>query len=55
MKNGDLEAKDAETLKKIYNKIDVMTGTVSDNPITLDEQILLFCIAEWIERNVHEG
>lgn len=52
MKNGNLEPKDAETFKKIYNKINVMTGTVSDNPITLDDTFVLH--SRMVERNVHE-
>lgn len=46
MKNGYIEPSDADTLMKIYRKID-MYGNLKE-PLTTDEQILIFCIAKSI-------
>lgn len=51
MKNGYIEPSDADTLIGIYRKID-MYGNLKE-PLTTDEQILIFCIAKLIkERKV---
>lgn len=47
MKNGYIEPSDADTLMGIYRKID-MYGNLKE-PLTTDEQILIFCIAKSIK------
>lgn len=47
MKNGNIELSDADTLMGIYRKID-MYGNLKQ-PLTTDEQILIFCIAKSIK------
>lgn len=46
MKNGYIEPSDADTLMEIYRKIDI-SGNLKE-PLTTDEQILIFCIAQSI-------
>ncbi len=52
MKNGKLEAKDSDTLQSIYNKLTV-NGELKE-PLTAEEQVLLFSISKWIKKNVEE-
>ena len=52
MKNGELEAKDSDTLQNIYNKLTV-DGELRE-PLTVEEQVLLFLISKWIKKNVEE-
>ncbi len=52
MKSGQLERKDEQTLKTIYKKITI-NGTLKE-PLTVEEQVLIFGIAEWIGKNVEE-
>lgn len=47
MKNGYIEPSDADTLMGIYRKIDI-NGNLKE-PLTTDEQILIFCIAKSIK------
>lgn len=47
MKNGYIEPSDADTLMGIYRKIDLY-GNLKE-PLTTDEQILIFCIAKSIK------
>lgn len=47
MKNGYIEPSDADVLMKIYRKIDI-NGNLKE-PLTTDEQILIFCIAKSIK------
>lgn len=49
MKNGYIEPSDADTLMGIYRKIDI-SGNLKE-PLTTDEQILIFCIA----KSIREG
>lgn len=49
MKNGYIEPSDADTLMGIYRKIDI-NGNPKE-PLTTDEQILIFCIA----KSIREG
>ena len=46
MKNGYIEPSDADVLMEIYRKIDI-NGNLKE-PLTTDEQILIFCIAKSI-------
>lgn len=46
MKNGYIEPSDADTMMEIYRKIDI-NGNLKE-PLTTDEQILIFCIAQSI-------
>lgn len=46
MKNGYIEPSDTDALMGIYRKID-MYGNLKE-PLTTDEQILIFCIAKSI-------
>lgn len=46
MKNGYIEQSDADTLMEIYRKIDI-NGSLKQ-PLTAEEQILIFCIANSI-------
>lgn len=46
MKNGYIEPSDADVLMGIYKKIDIY-GRLKE-PLTTDEQILIFCIAKLI-------
>lgn len=46
MKNGCIELSDADVLMKIYRKIDI-NGNLKE-PLTADEQVLIFCIAKSI-------
>lgn len=46
MKNGYIEPSDADVLMEIYRKIDI-NGNLKE-PLTMDEQILIFCIAQSI-------
>lgn len=46
MKNGYIEPSDADELMGIYRKIDI-NGNLKE-PLTTDEQILIFCIAKSI-------
>lgn len=49
MKNGVPEfEKDAETLKRIYNKLTIY-GQLKE-PLTTEEAVLLFCIAKWMKK-----
>ncbi len=50
MINGQFEPEDAETMHDIYKKINV--HGVLKAPLTVHEQVLLFCIWKWIEDNV---
>lgn len=52
MKNGKLEPNDSDTLQSIYNKITV-NGELKE-PLTVEEQVLLFSISKWIKKNVEE-
>lgn len=52
MKNGKLEPKDSDTLQSIYNKLTV-NGELKE-PLTAEEQVLLFSISKWIKKNVEE-
>lgn len=47
MKNGYIEQLDADTLMEIYRKIDI-NGKLKE-PLTTDEQVLIFCIAKSIK------
>ena len=47
MKNGCIELSDADVLMKIYRKIDI-NGNLKE-PLTADEQVLIFCIAQLIK------
>lgn len=47
MKNGYIEPSDTDTLMGIYRKIDI-NGNLKE-PLTTDEQILIFCIAKSIK------
>lgn len=49
MKNGHIEPSDADTLMEIYRKIDI-NGNLKE-PLTANEQILIFCIA----KSIREG
>lgn len=49
MKNGYIEPSDADVLMEIYRKIDI-NGNLKE-PLTTDEQILIFCIA----KSIREG
>ena len=49
MKNGYIELSDADTLMEIYRKIDI-NGNLTE-PLTANEQILIFCIA----KSIREG
>ena len=46
MKNGYIELSDADPLMEIYRKIDI-NGNLKE-PLTVNEQILIFCIAKSI-------
>lgn len=46
MKNGYIEPSDADTMMQIYRKNDIY-GNLKE-PLTTDEQILIFCIAKLI-------
>lgn len=46
MKNGYIELSDADTLMTIYKKIDGEGGL--KEPLTTNEQVLIFCIAQSI-------
>ena len=46
MKNGYIEPSDSDTLMEVYRKIDI-SGNLKE-PLTTDEQILIFCIAKSI-------
>lgn len=52
MKNGKLEPNDSDTLQSIYNKLTV-NGELKE-PLTVEEQVLLFSISKWIKKNVEE-
>lgn len=52
MKKGKLEPKDSDTLQSIYNKLTV-NGELKE-PLTAEEQVLLFSISKWIKKNVEE-
>ena len=49
MKNGYMEPPDADVLVGIYRKIDI-NGNLKE-PLTANEQILIFCIA----KSIREG
>lgn len=57
MKNGYMEPPDADVLVGIYRKIDI-NGNLKE-PLTANEQILIFCIAksirDWKVRAEVEG
>lgn len=46
MKNGYIELSDADALMAIYKKIDGEGGL--KEPLTTNEQVLIFCIAQLI-------
>lgn len=50
MKNGKLEPNDSDTLQSIYNKLTV-NGELKE-PLTVEEQVLLFSVSKWIKKNV---
>lgn len=50
MKNGKLEPNDSDTLQNIYNKLTV-NGELKE-PLTAEEQVLLFSVSKWIKKNV---
>lgn len=50
MRNGKLEPNDSDTLQSIYNKLTV-NGELRE-PLTVEEQVLLFSVSKWIEKNV---
>lgn len=50
MKNGQLERKDEDTLKEIYKKLAV-DGYLKE-PLTVEEQVLIYGISKWIRENV---
>ena len=50
MKNGKLERKDEDTLKEIYKKLTV-DGYLKE-PLTVDEQVLIYGVSKWIRENV---
>lgn len=52
MKNGKLEPNDSDTLQSIYNKLTVNGGL--REPLTVEEQVLLFSVSKWIKKNVEE-
>lgn len=52
MKNGKLEPNDSDTLQNIYNKLTV-NGELKE-PLTVEEQVLLFSVSKWIKKNVEE-
>lgn len=47
MKNGKIEKEDADRLRAIYNKFNV--HGIQTKPLTMDEQVLIFSLANWIE------
>lgn len=49
MKNGKLEPNDSDTLQSIYNKLTV-NGELKE-PLTAEEQVLLFSVSKWIKKN----
>lgn len=53
MKNGQLEPQDSDTLMSIYRKLNI-DGTLKE-PLSTKEQVIIFAIAEWIEKNVKEN
>lgn len=53
MKNGKLEPNDSDTLQSIYNKLTV-NGELKE-PLTVEEQVLLFSVSKWIKKNVKKG
>ncbi len=50
MKQGRLELEDAGMLRGIYSKIS-KEGFLLE-PLTVEEQVLLFSLAKWIEEHV---
>ena len=50
MKRGKLELKDSDTLQDIYNKLTI-DGYLKE-PLTVDEQVLIYGISNWIRENV---
>lgn len=46
MKNGIPEPEDGEKLMEIYNKINI-NGTLKEH-LSLDEMVLIFCIAKYL-------
>lgn len=50
MKQGQLELEDAEMLRGIYRKISKEGFLVE--PLTVEEQVLLFSLTKWIEEHV---
>lgn len=53
MKRGKLELKDSDTLQDIYNKLTI-DGYLKE-PLTVDEQVLIYGISKWIRENEVEG
>ena len=53
MKNGKLEPNDSDTLQSIYNKLTV-NGELKE-PLTVEEQVLLFSVSKWIKKNMKKG
>ena len=50
MKRGKLELKASDTLQDIYNKLTI-DGYLKE-PLTVDEQVLIYGISKWIRENV---
>lgn len=53
MRQGQLEMEDAGMLRGIYSKIS-KAGFLLE-PLTVEEQVLLFSLAKWIEEHVKKG
>ena len=50
MKRGKLELKDSDTLQYIYNKLTIYWYL--KEPLTVNEQVLIYGVSKWIRENV---
>lgn len=54
MKKGIPEKSDSKILADIYRKINIGSGMLKQ-PLTVEEMVLIFSLAKFIENNFEEG